>query len=84
MSMVRPSVHPIEAPPLTDNALPRGRMTDTQGMPGTLGGFVLRFIQFAFAAVSLCVMATTSDFPQVTAFRYLKLYSCLMYWNWLS
>ncbi|KAK4279680.1 hypothetical protein QN277_011419 [Acacia crassicarpa] len=71
MALVRPSVHPIEAPPLTDNALPRARMKDVQGMPGTLGGLALRVFQFVFAALALVVMATTSDFPSVTAFRYL-------------
>ncbi|QCD94272.1 hypothetical protein DEO72_LG5g2355 [Vigna unguiculata] len=73
MSMVHPSVHPIEAPPMTDHAIaiPRHTLKDTQGMPGTLGGFLLRFLQFSFAVVSLSVMATTSDFPSVTAFRYL-------------
>ncbi|TKY46161.1 CASP protein 5A1 [Spatholobus suberectus] len=71
MSMVHPSVHPIEAPPMTDHAIamPRHTLKDTQGMPGTLGGFLLRLLQFSFALVSLSVMATTSDFPSVTAFR---------------
>ncbi|XP_030542485.2 CASP-like protein 5A2 [Rhodamnia argentea] len=73
--MSRPSVHPVEAPPVTNggaqNNGPRVRMKDVQGMPGTRGGLVLRLCQFAFAAISLCVMATTSDFPSVTAFRYL-------------
>ncbi|RVW32108.1 CASP-like protein 5A1 [Vitis vinifera] len=82
MNVSHPAVHPIEAPPLTDaaNGAPRARMKDIQGMPGTLGGLVLRFFQFAFAAVSLCVMATTSDFPSVTAFWYgilLSLISCI-------
>ncbi|KAL0409924.1 UNVERIFIED_CONTAM: CASP-like protein 5A2 [Sesamum latifolium] len=40
-------------------------------MAGTTGALFLRLCQFVFAAVSLCVMATTSDFPSVTAFRYL-------------
>lgn len=74
MAMVHPSVHPIEAPPMTEHAIaiamPRHTLKDTQGMPGTLGGFLLRFAQFSFALVSLSVMATTSDFPSVTAFRY--------------
>lgn len=72
--MSRPAVHPVEAPPVTEGAVhnaPRGRMKDVQGMPGTLGGLALRLLQFIFAAVSLCVMSTTSDFPSVTAFRYL-------------
>ncbi|XP_015967904.1 CASP-like protein 5A1 [Arachis duranensis] len=75
--MAGPSVHPIEAPPMTAtenanaNAMPRHSLKDTQGMPGTLGGFILRSLQFAFALISLSVMASTSDFPTVTAFRYL-------------
>ncbi|KAF8397693.1 hypothetical protein HHK36_016615 [Tetracentron sinense] len=70
MNASHPSVHPVEAPPLTDaaNNVPRLRMKDMQGMPGTLGGLALRFCQFAFAVASLCIMATTSDFPSVTAF----------------
>lgn len=68
--MVRPSVHPIEAPPLAVNALPRATMKDVQGMPGTFGGLALRFFQFVFAVVALVVMTATSDFPSVTAFRY--------------
>ncbi|XP_059458983.1 CASP-like protein 5A2 [Corylus avellana] len=74
MNVIHPSVHPVEAPPVTDaanGAMPRGRMKDIQGMPGTPGGLALRFSQFAFAVLALCVMATTSDFPSVTAFRYL-------------
>lgn len=78
----RPSVHPldIEIPPqlrdgvAADNGiLPDDtvRMKDVQGMPGTPAGLVLRFFQFGFAAVSVAVMAATSDFPSVTAFRYL-------------
>lgn len=63
----------MEAPPLTNggaqNNGPRVRMKDVQGMPGTRGGLVLRLCQLVFAAISLCVMATTSDFPSVTAFR---------------
>lgn len=73
MNVSRPAVHPVEAPPMTDGGLvnnaPRIRMRDIQGMPGTTGGLALRLCQFAFAVVSLCVMATTSDFPSVTAFR---------------
>jgi hypothetical protein len=73
INVIHPSVHPVEAPPATDaanGAGPRGRMKDIQGMPGTAGGLALRFSQFAFAVLALCVMATTSDFPSVTAFRY--------------
>lgn len=70
--MSGPAVHPVEAPPpMTEAAPPRIRMKDVQGMAGTTGALILRLCQFAFAAVSLCVMATTSDFPSVTAFRYL-------------
>ncbi|XP_059646877.1 CASP-like protein 5A2 [Cornus florida] len=74
MNVSRPSVHPVEAPPLTDgahNAPPRFRMKDLQGMPGTPGSLALRLSQFVFALVSLSVMTTTSDFPSVTAFCYL-------------
>ncbi|XP_041023281.1 CASP-like protein 5A2 isoform X2 [Juglans microcarpa x Juglans regia] len=74
MNVIRPAVHPVEAPPVADaanDAMPRGRMKDIQGMPGTPGGLALRFSQFAFALLALCVMATTSDFPSVTAFCYL-------------
>ncbi|XP_010542592.1 PREDICTED: CASP-like protein 5A2 [Tarenaya hassleriana] len=72
MNVSHASVHPVEDPPATeaDNA-PRVRMDNIQGMPGTLLGLALRFFQFLFAAASLCVMATTSDFPSVTAFCYL-------------
>lgn len=77
MSVSHATVHPVpvEAPPLqTEDAnapLAAGvRMKDFQGMPGTIGGVFLRFAQFLFAAVSLSVMATTSDFPSVTAFWY--------------
>ncbi|KAF5453432.1 hypothetical protein F2P56_028334 [Juglans regia] len=74
MNVIHPAVHPVEAPPATgaaNDAMPRGRMKDIQGMPGTTGGLVLRFSQFAFALLALCVMATTGDFPSVTAFCYL-------------
>ncbi|KAL5990641.1 hypothetical protein ACLOJK_011544 [Asimina triloba] len=71
MNISHPSVHPVEAPPATDVAHDprRVRMKDIQGMPGTVGGLALRFFQFAFAVGALCVMASTSDFPSVTAFR---------------
>lgn len=73
MSASHPSVHPVEAPPLTDGANnpQRVRMKDLQGMPGTRGGLALRFCQFAFALASLCIMVSTSDFTSVTAFCYL-------------
>ncbi|PON50167.1 CASP-like protein 5A [Parasponia andersonii] len=73
-----PTVHPVEAPspapvpaPAADNPRPRGRMEDLPGMPGTPGGLALRLVQFAFALVGLSVMASTSDFPSVTAFCFL-------------
>ncbi|KAI3799514.1 hypothetical protein L1987_34813 [Smallanthus sonchifolius] len=74
--MSRPAVHPVEPPPLidgrNDEAPPRRvRMKDVQGMPGTPAGLALRLCQFIFTVISLTVMATTSDFPSVTAFRYL-------------
>lgn len=84
MNGSRPSVHPVEAPPpATDagageNPLPRGRMKDIQGMPGTRGGLALRLSQFAFAVVALCIMASTSDFPSVTAFRYIQSLSLVL------
>ncbi|EXB30188.1 hypothetical protein L484_000635 [Morus notabilis] len=87
MSASHPSVHPVDAvpPPATDaaaaaaeeNPMPRGRMKDVQGMPGTPSGLALRLFQFAFSAVALSVMASTSDFPSVTAFRYLVVASSL-------
>ncbi|CAM8955631.1 unnamed protein product [Rhodiola kirilowii] len=79
MSVSHAAVHPVEdpPPPVVDGgheaaaARPRGvRMKDVQGMPGTRGGLILRVCQFVFAAGSLCVMASTSDFPSVTAFVY--------------
>ncbi|KAJ8756185.1 hypothetical protein K2173_024732 [Erythroxylum novogranatense] len=51
MIVSRPTVHPVEAPPLIDGGLhngPRTRMKDVQGMPGTRGGLTLRLIQCAF------------------------------------
>ncbi|EPS64819.1 hypothetical protein M569_09961, partial [Genlisea aurea] len=76
MSVRQGAVYPVPAPPGRTEAaaivpLPRVRMKDFQGMPGTIGGIVLRALQFLFAAAALCVMATTSDFPSVTAFCYL-------------
>ncbi|GKD56125.1 hypothetical protein Tco_1289512 [Tanacetum coccineum] len=70
MNVSHPSVHPVEAPPsLADEGrVIRVRMKVIQGMPGTIGGLILRFCQFAYAIVSLVVMATTNDFPSVTAF----------------
>ncbi|OAY42678.1 CASP-like protein 5A1 [Manihot esculenta] len=73
MNVIRPTVHPVEAPPLTDGPLngPRMRMKDVQGMPGTHGGLTLRLLQFVFGLISVCVMTSTSDFRSVTAFCYL-------------
>ncbi|KAK6942812.1 Casparian strip membrane protein domain [Dillenia turbinata] len=72
MNVSLQAVHPIEAPPpLTNNTPPPLLMNDFEGMPGTCGGLLLRFCQFVFAVISLVVMGTTSDFPSVTAFRYL-------------
>jgi hypothetical protein len=92
MNVIHPTVHPVEAPPVTDaanNAIPRGRMKDIQGTPGTPGGLALRVSQFAFALVALCVMATTNDFPSVTAFRYhyhffFPFFCDFMLENWFS
>ncbi|GAB2275077.1 hypothetical protein Dimus_009846 [Dionaea muscipula] len=84
--MSHPAVHPVEAPPLSidyggggggggggdgPHPPPRVRMRDTQGMPGTPGGLTLRVCQLVFAVLALSVMASTSDFPSVTAFRFL-------------
>ncbi|CAO2812970.1 unnamed protein product [Amaranthus hypochondriacus] len=74
--MSHPAVHPVEAPPQhTENGggpvVPRVRMKDLPGMPGTRGGLVLRLFQSFFAVGAFLIMVTTSDFPTVTAFRYL-------------
>lgn len=77
MNVSHPAVHPVQEPPpphQTDeinNAPRRVMMRDVHGMPATIGGLALRISQLAFAAVAVSVMATTSDFPSVTAFRYL-------------
>ncbi|XP_077227278.1 CASP-like protein 5A1 [Tasmannia lanceolata] len=71
MNSSHPSIHPVEAPPLTLIYEPRVRMKDIQGMPGTPGGLALRFFQFLFAILALYVMVSTSDFTSVTAFCYL-------------
>ena len=62
----------MDAPPLRNEAAPprRVRMKDVQGMPGTSTGLGLRVCQFVATVISLTVMATTSDFPSVTSFRY--------------
>uniref|UniRef100_A0A0E0B988 CASP-like protein n=1 Tax=Oryza glumipatula TaxID=40148 RepID=A0A0E0B988_9ORYZ len=55
-----------------ENAQPRGvRMKDPPGAPGTPGGLGLRLVQAFFAAAALAVMASTDDFPSVSAFCYL-------------
>ncbi|KAI9077084.1 hypothetical protein K1719_040906 [Acacia pycnantha] len=74
MSVSLASVHPAEEVPVTEGEggnAPRVRMKDIQGMPGTPGGLTLRISQFIFAAAALSIMASTSDFPSVTAFCYL-------------
>lgn len=74
MNVSHASVHPVEVVPTTEGGGdqngngPRVRMKDIQGMPGTAGGLSLRVSQFVFAAAALAVMASTSDFPSVTAF----------------
>ena len=59
VNVSRPSVHPVEAAPQTAHNVPRVRMKDIQGMPGTPGGLALRLFQFLFALASLSVMAST-------------------------
>ncbi|KAM2647578.1 hypothetical protein TB1_000807 [Malus domestica] len=51
-------------------------MKDVQGMPSTAGGLALRLCQLCFTAISLSIVATTSDFPTVNAFCYLSLRNC--------
>ena len=74
MNVSHASVHPVEEAPTTEGGgdqnvnAPRVRMKDVQGMPGTAGGLSLRVSQFVFAAAALSIMASTSDFPSVTAF----------------
>ncbi|GAU12933.1 hypothetical protein TSUD_97440 [Trifolium subterraneum] len=79
MNVSHASVHPVEEVPTTDGAVPvlgqqqnlnvpMVRMKDIQGMPGTVGGLSLRISQFVFGAAALSIMASTSDFPSVTAF----------------
>lgn len=73
MSVSHASVHPVEIVPVTEGEAvnaPRVRMKDIQGMPGTPCGLCLRISQFIFAAAALSIMASTSDFPSVTAFWY--------------
>ncbi|KAM1019773.1 hypothetical protein ACFX15_040370 [Malus domestica] len=67
MNPARPLVHQVEIPPsqtggmAAGNPLPRGRMDDLSGMSGRRGGLTLRLNQFAFAFISLYVMASTDD-----------------------
>ncbi|PNX88104.1 CASP-like protein at2g28370-like protein, partial [Trifolium pratense] len=77
MNVSHASVHPVEEVPTTEAAVPVAgenlhvpmvRMKDIQGMPGTVGGLSLRISQFVFGAAALSIMASTSDFPSVTAF----------------
>ncbi|CAN1171892.1 CASP-like protein 5A2 [Linum perenne] len=92
MSVSHASVHPVEDPsPTTEggnnnneddngnNAPARIRMKDIQGMPGTKGGLFLRVAQFFFSTAALLVMATTSDFPSVTAFWFDSDVYCISY-----
>jgi hypothetical protein len=83
MRASRPAVHPVEAAPpppaaaaegpeaqVEGAAHPRGvRMKDPPGAPGTPAGLGLRLAQAFFAAAALAVMASTNDFPSVSAFR---------------
>ncbi|KAK4790606.1 hypothetical protein SAY86_017910 [Trapa natans] len=72
MSMNHASVHPAEDAPTGGGGIaPREWMKDIEGMPATIGGLVLRSCQLIAAAISLSIMATTSDFSSVTAFCYL-------------
>ncbi|TVU28438.1 hypothetical protein EJB05_19955, partial [Eragrostis curvula] len=77
----RPAVHPVEAltPAQAEGqeqanggdvvTQPRGvRMKDLPGAPGTPAGLGLCLAQAFFAAAALAVMATTNDFPSVSAF----------------
>lgn len=76
MSVSHASVHPVQDPPTVGGAnAPRARTKDMEGMPATLGGLVLRSCQLLFAAISLAIMATTSDFSSVTAFW------CVLHWT---
>ncbi|KAM3737042.1 hypothetical protein ACB098_09G026900 [Castanea mollissima] len=83
MYVSRPSVHPVEAPPQTAQNVPRARMKDIQGMPGTCGGFALRLFQFIFAVISLLVMASTSDFASASAFWSEKLQRNFLWVVWV-
>eukprot|EP00252_Welwitschia_mirabilis_P016126 TRINITY_DN35645_c0_g1_i1.p1 TRINITY_DN35645_c0_g1~~TRINITY_DN35645_c0_g1_i1.p1 ORF type:complete len:184 (+),score=28.70 TRINITY_DN35645_c0_g1_i1:204-755(+) len=77
MSYSHPTVHPIDVPPAQANNVNVNvppatlRMKDFQGMPGTVGGLVLRIGQLCFAIAAFAVMLSISDFSSVTAFCYL-------------
>lgn len=82
MRASRPAVHPVEVPAPAPAAHvegeedgvahPRGvRMKDPPGAPGTPAGLGLRLAQAFFASAALAVMASTNDFPSVSAFSYL-------------
>ena len=64
----RSLVHPVGVPPAFIEPPTRVRMKDYQGMPGTLGGLLLRLGQIFFAVFSIVMLVTTPDFSQVTAF----------------
>ncbi|OIW08561.1 hypothetical protein TanjilG_03237 [Lupinus angustifolius] len=89
MNVSHASVHPVvEAANNEQNGvvpIPRVRMKDIQGMPGTVGGLSLRVSQFIFAAAAISIMVSTNDFPSVTAFRYLVAAAGLQtLWSFLS
>ncbi|CAI8585674.1 unnamed protein product [Vicia faba] len=82
MNVSHASVHPVEEVPTTDGGVAVAeqqnvnvpmvvRMKDIQGMPGTVGGLALRVSQFVFGAAALSIIASTNDFPSVTAFCFL-------------
>uniref|UniRef100_A0A0D6R940 CASP-like protein n=1 Tax=Araucaria cunninghamii TaxID=56994 RepID=A0A0D6R940_ARACU len=70
MNASHPAVHPVEVPPTDVLHLPRVTMKDYQGMPGTVGGLLLRLGQFCFAVAAFGIMLSIDDFSTVTAFCY--------------
>ncbi|KAG8661912.1 hypothetical protein MANES_01G049345v8 [Manihot esculenta] len=64
MNVIKPVVHPMEAPALTDGPLngPNMRMKDVQHMPGTHNGLTFRLVQFVFGLIFVHVMTSTNDF----------------------
>lgn len=67
-----PAVHPVAVPPQFQGAGPPAiRMKDFPGSPGTAGGLALRFTQFGFSLISLCIMVSIAGFSSVTAFCFL-------------